>query len=43
MLVGPLHEDGDGEGVLALLHEGELVLPQYVLVHDSGVSQVTLV
>ncbi len=43
MLVGPLDEDGDREWVLAVLHEGELVLPQHVLVHQAGIPQAALI
>lgn len=43
MLVGSLDKDGDGEWVLALLHKGELVLAQHVLVHHAGISQATFV
>ena len=43
VLVGALHEDGDGAGVLALLHERELVLAEHVLVNDAGVAKAVLV
>ena len=42
-LLGALDEDGDGLRVLALLHKGELVLPEHVLVHDAGVPKDGLV
>ena len=35
VLVGGLEQDGDGLRVAALLHEGELVLAQDVLVHKA--------
>ena len=39
MLVGSLEQDGDAQRVLALLHKGELVFPEDVLVDRSGESQ----
>jgi hypothetical protein len=43
VLVGTLDEDGDGEWILAVLHESELVLPQHVLVHQASISQAALI
>ncbi len=43
MAVGSLHEDGHGPRILALLHEGELVLPEDMFIDDAGVTEARLV
>ena len=43
MLVGSLHQDGHGLRVLALLDEGELVLPEDVLVHGASITKTALI
>ena len=43
MLVGSLGQDSHGLGVLAFLHEGELVLSEDILVHNPSVAEDGLV